>query len=91
LDIPDEFQLEQNYPNPFNPSTIIGYRLPSDAFVVLKVFDILGREVETLVNENQDRGNYSIQFNASNLPNGVYFYSLDAGTFHNTKKLLLFK
>jgi hypothetical protein len=91
LDIPNEFQLEQNYPNPFNPSTIIGYHLPSNAFVVLKIFDILGREVETLVNEHQDRGNYSIQFNASNLPNGVYFYRLDAGTYHNSKKLLLLK
>jgi len=91
LDIPNEFQLEQNYPNPFNPTTIIGYRLPADAFIVLKVFDILGREVETLVNEHHDRGNYSIQFNASNLHNGVYFYRLDAGTYHNTKKLLLLK
>jgi hypothetical protein len=83
--------LYQNYPNPFNSSTIIGYQLPTKAFVVLKIFDDLGKEVETLVNERQNAGNHSVQFNASNLPNGVYFYRLDAGTYHDTKKLLILK
>jgi len=90
-DIPNEFRLEQNYPNPFNPSTSINYHLPSNTFVVLKVFDILGREVDTLVNRLQDAGNYSVQFNASNLPSGLYFYRLDTETYHSTKKLLLLK
>jgi aryl-phospho-beta-D-glucosidase BglC (GH1 family) len=91
LEIPNEFQLEQNYPNPFNPSTKIGYRLPTNTFVVLKVFDILGREVETLVEERQNRGSYSVQFDASDLPTGVYFCRLETETYHGTKKLLLLK
>ena len=90
-DIPNEFRLEQNYPNPFNPSTHIDYQLPVSAFVVLKVFDILGREVETLINKYQNAGNYSVEFSASNLPSGMYFYRLNTGTYHNTKKLLLLK
>jgi endoglucanase len=91
LDIPGEFRLEQNYPNPFNPSTLISYQLPANTFVVLKVFDVLGKDIVTLVNERRLAGNHSAQFNASNLPNGVYFYKLEAGTYHDTKKLLLLK
>ncbi|MDP3683791.1 MAG: T9SS type A sorting domain-containing protein, partial [Ignavibacteria bacterium] len=91
LNVPDEFRLEQNYPNPFNPSTIIEYQLPSNAFVVLKVFDILGREVETLINEHQNEGNHFVQFNASDLLSGVYFYKIEAGTYYDTKKLLLLR
>ncbi len=91
LDIPNEFRLEQNYPNPFNPSTRIDYQLPVSSFVVLKVFDVLGRELESLINKYQNAGNYSVQFNGSNLSSGVYFYRLDAGTYHNIKKLLLLK
>jgi hypothetical protein len=91
LYIPYEFRLEQNYPNPFNPSTLIGYQLPASIFVTLKVFDALGKEVDTLVNKYQNAGNYSVQFNASNLPNGLYFYRLDTGIYHKTKKLLMLK
>ena len=88
---PAEFQLSQNFPNPFNPSTIITYQLPSNAAVVLKVYDILGREVATLVNECEIIGNHSVTFNAGDLPSGVYSYRLQAGTYSQTKKLLLLK
>ena len=89
--MPTHYSLAQNYPNPFNPSTIISYQLPTSTLVVLKVFDVLGREVETLVNARQSAGNHSVRFNASDLPSGVYFYTLQAGTYHHTKKLLLLK
>jgi len=89
--IPSGFKLMQNYPNPFNPSTVISYQLPSSVSVSLKVFDILGREVEILVSERQSAGNHSAKFNAASLPSGVYFYRLDAGAYHDTKKLLLLK
>ena len=85
------FKLYQNYPNPFNPSTQISYQLQSSVFVTLKVYDILGREVKTLVHKYQNAGSYSLQFDASNLPSGAYFYKLDAGTYHDIKKLLLLK
>lgn len=88
---PKTFLLCQNYPNPFNPSTIINYQIPTNALVVLKVFDVLGRDVQTLVNERQSAGSHFLRFNASNLPSGVYFYRLEAGTYHDTKKLLLLK
>jgi hypothetical protein len=85
------FILDQNFPNPFNPSTVISYQLPTNALVVLKVFDVLGREVETLVHARQNAGSHSVTFDATNLPSGVYFYRLKAGTYHDTKKLLLLK
>jgi DUF1680 family protein len=88
---PHFFKLYQNYPNPFNPSTLIGYQLPASDFVILKVFDVLGKEVETLVNERQNAGNHSVQFDATNLSSGVYFYKLEIGSFHDIKKLLLLK
>ena len=94
---PSKFTLEQNYPNPFNPTTKIKYSTPSsveshlDAYVQLKVFDILGREITTLVNEKKQPGEYEVEFNASNLPSGVYFYQLQAGDFVQTKKMLLLK
>jgi endoglucanase len=91
LDIPKEFRLGQNYPNPFNPTTIIDYQIPSIADVVLRVYDTLGREVKTLVDEHQKAGHYSVKFNAANLPNGVYFYRLVAEKYCDTKKLLLLK
>ena len=87
----NSFKLFQNYPNPFNPSTDIKYQLQSSTFVTLKVYDILGREVNTLVSKYQNAGNYSVEFNASNLPSGAYFYRLDAGKYHDIKKLLLLK
>jgi hypothetical protein len=88
-DVPRTFNLFQNFPNPFNPSTIISYQIPTSVFVTLKVFDVLGREVETLVNERQSAGNHSVQFDASKLPSGVYFYKLQTGNYSATKKLLL--
>ena len=88
---PEGFGLAQNYPNPFNPSTVINYQLPSNNVVSMKVFDALGREVETLVNERQSAGFHSVRFNAFNLPSGVYFYRVEAGSHVATKKLLLLK
>jgi len=89
--LPEKTELYQNYPNPFNPSTRIGYQLPASDFVTLKVYDVLGKEVKTLVNERQNAGNHSVQFNAANLPNGVYFYRLQAGNYSAIRKILLLK
>jgi hypothetical protein len=88
---PKQFALAQNYPNPFNPITMIRYELPERADVSLKVYDILGREVATLVNASQGQGSYQVPFNASTLSSGVYFYRLKAGSFMQTKKMLLVK
>ena len=85
------FTLEQNYPNPFNPATIISFSLSSEFLVSLKVFDALGREVATLVNEKMSPGTYTRRWNAGNTSSGVYFYRLQAGTYSETKKLLLLK
>jgi hypothetical protein len=85
------FTLAQNYPNPFNPSTNISYTVGSHQFVSLQVYDVLGRKVATLVNEAKDAGTYSVRFDASSLPSGVYLYRLQAGNFSETKKLLLMK
>lgn len=89
--LPDKFQLFQNYPNPFNPETAINYQLSSRSFVTLKVFDVLGREVATLVNEEKPAGRYEVSFNANKLSSGIYFYTVTAGSFHKTKKMLLLK
>lgn len=88
---PRSFALNQNYPNPFNPSTVINYQLPVNGFVTVKIFDVLGREVKTLVNERQAAGAHSITFNADNLPSGVYFYRLQTGTFMETKKMTVLR
>ena len=88
---PGEFHLEQNYPNPFNPTTNISYQLPINNSVSLKIYDVLGREVKSLVNERQIAGTHSVTLNAGNLPSGVYFYRLQAGSFTETKKLVLVK
>lgn len=88
---PREFALEQNYPNPFNPSTQIRYQLPSQSFVSLKIFDILGREVATLVNEEKEPGTYSAVWNAKDAASGMYFYRLTAGAFTEVKKLMVLK
>ena len=85
------FILHQNYPNPFNPKTTINYSIPIQCFVSIKVSDILGREIATLVNENKQVGNYSIQFNANNLASGIYFCRMESGSFSQTNKLLLLK
>ncbi len=89
--IPSEFKLFQNYPNPFNPLTMISYQLPVNNHVTLKVFDALGREVATLVNEIKEAGTYNVQFDGTKLSSGIYFYTLKAGNFATTKKLLLMK
>ena len=95
---PDKFELSQNYPNPFNPATIIKYSIPAVAVgneiflpVQLKVYNVLGREIITLVNKEQSPGTYTVTFNAENFPSGLYFYKLTAGSFSQTKKMLLLK
>ena len=89
--IPKDFVLFQNYPNPFNPTTVIHYYLPVASHAVVKVYDVLGREVATLVNEQKSAGSYQVTFDAHLLTSGVYFYSLQAGSFAETKKLILIK
>ena len=88
---PLEFKLDQNYPNPFNPSTTISYQIPSASYVTLKVYDILGKEVATLVNRQENMGEHSVIFNAKNLTSGIYFYKLQAGNYIAIKKLVLLK
>ena len=89
--VPMTFALNQNYPNPFNPTTTIKFQIPKQAFLTIKVYDILGKLVETLVNENKDAGYYDINFDASNLASGLYIYKIEAGTFNDTKKMILIK
>ena len=88
---PKIYSLSQNYPNPFNPSTSIEYGLPRAGVVKLVVYDILGRVVSTLVNENKQAGSYRVSFNAENLASGVYFYRVESGDFSAVKKMLLIK
>ena len=96
---PEQYSLEQNYPNPFNPSTKIRYSIPSviasetkqSADVTLNVYDVLGNEVATLVNEEKPAGNYEVDFKASQLSSGIYFYKLQAGSFSETKKMTLLR
>jgi hypothetical protein len=90
-EIPTEYSLEQNYPNPFNPSTKIEYSLSEASFVQLKVYDVLGNEVATLVNEDQSAGTYRTDFIGADLTSGIYFYKLQAGSFIETKKMILMK
>jgi len=89
--IVDDYKLFQNYPNPFNPSTTISYQIPQQELVIMKVFDILGNEIGTIVNEEKPAGNYKVDFNTHSLPSGVYFYQLVAGNFVETKKMVLMK
>jgi photosystem II stability/assembly factor-like uncharacterized protein len=88
---PAQFKLEQNYPNPFNPTTHFEFRIADFGFVCLKIYDILGKEVATLVNEEKTVGNYEVEFDAANLSSGVYFYRLTAGKFSAARKMLLIK
>jgi hypothetical protein len=90
-ELPKEFNLSQNYPNPFNPVTTINYQLPKDGQVTLKVYDILGREVKTLVNEFKQAGYYKAAFSASNLASGIYIYEIRVNEFRAVKKLTLLK
>ena len=89
--IPAEFALGQNFPNPFNPSTTINYELPASNFVTLKIYDLTGKEVMTLVNENQNAGRYTATFNGANLASGMYFYKITAGEFTFVRKMVLIK
>ncbi len=89
--IPAETELSQNYPNPFNPSTVIQFEVSSSRFVNLEVYDVLGREVRTLVDKMEQPGNYTVTFNAGNLPSGVYFYRLSAGNYTAVKKMIVVK
>ena len=86
-----EFSLEQNYPNPFNPTTTIKYSLHSTSSVQLKVYNVLGNEIATIVNEELPAGDYSLNYDASNLPSGIYFYTLTTNDFSKTKKMTLVK
>jgi hypothetical protein len=88
---PALFALEQNFPNPFNPSTMIGYQIPMNSFVTLKVYDAVGKEVSTLVNEMKTAGRYEIPFDASDCASGVYFYRMSAGSFTSVKEFVLIK
>ena len=91
IHVPETYALDQNYPNPFNPATKMGYTLAQSGHVTLKVFDLLGKEIATLVNENRQQGSHQVSFDASRLPSGVYIYRLTAGPFSETKKMLLVK
>jgi len=89
--LPNHFVLDQNYPNPFNPTTAINYQLSDDSFVSLTVFDLMGREITTLINGLQTAGSHTITFDGSTFPSGVYFYSIHTETYRATKKMLLVK
>jgi len=89
--IPSEFVLYQNYPNPFNPSTTIKFTIPKREYVNLTVYNLLGQKVKTLVSEEKNKGSYEVVFNALNLPSGIYFYRIQAGSSVRTKKMMLVK
>jgi hypothetical protein len=89
--LPTTYALYQNYPNPFNPSTSIDYEIPERSHVNVKIYDILGQEMATILNETKEAGKYNIRFNATGLPGGVYFYMIRAGDFISTRKLVLLK
>jgi len=88
---PDDFILYQNYPNPFNPTTVISYQLPVTSNVILKVYDVLGNEVQTIVNEYQTAGRYEIIFKASEITSGIYYYRLESGNLSEIKKMVVIK
>ena len=90
-DINNTFELLQNYPNPFNPITVISYQLAVSNIVLIKVYDVLGNKIKTLVNKKQNSGSYKIEFDGSNLPSGIYFYKIESGNFVSTKKMMLIK
>jgi len=85
------YNLDQNYPNPFNPSTTINFQIPSQSFVSLKIYDVLGNEIKTLVNKVKPAGLYDIEFDGSSLPSGIYLYKLQTPNFTQTKKMILLK
>ena len=89
--IPRFFQLYQNYPNPFNPNTFIKYQIPEFSLVTIIIYDMLGNEMATLVNKEKPAGRYKVEFNATGLPSGIYFYRMQVGSFIETKKMVLMK
>ena len=89
--VPEEFVLSQNYPNPFNPTTTIEYGLPRSGYVLLKVYNVLGEQVATLVDGNQPAGTFQATWDASGMPSGIYLYRLTAGEYVQTKKAMLMK
>ncbi|MBI1932092.1 MAG: T9SS type A sorting domain-containing protein [Ignavibacteriales bacterium] len=89
--IPNYYALNQNFPNPFNPETKISYSIAENSNVTLKVYNILGSEIATLVNKKQNSGNYEVSFNAVNISSGIYFYTLQSGNYTQTKKMVLVK
>jgi hypothetical protein len=91
IKIPKLYSLRQNYPNPFNPSTTIEFTLPTSEFVTLKIFNILGEEVTTLVNDKLQAGVHTYQFEGSNLASGVYMYRIEAGEYNKVMKMILLK
>ena len=91
INIPAKYDLSQNYPNPFNPTTKLEFGISNLGFVTLKVYDILGKEVKTLVNEIKPAGTYSVLFDGSNLASGVYFYRIEAGEFRDIRRMVLIK
>jgi hypothetical protein len=89
--VPDKYELSQNYPNPFNPTTNLEFGISDLGFVSLKIYDLSGKEVASLVNEVKPAGYYSVKFDGSNLPSGIYFYTFKAGDYNATKKMTLIK
>ena len=89
--IPSDYSLSQNYPNPFNPSTKFSYQIPKSGQVTLKVFNTLGKEVATLVNGERSAGRYIVDFNGQGLSSGIYFYTIQSGSFFETRKMMLLK
>jgi hypothetical protein len=91
LDIPAKFSVKQNFPNPFNPTTKIEFSIPSDNLAQIKVYNVLGMEVATLLNEYRQAGTHNLEFNASNLSSGIYFYKVVSGNYSETKKMILLR
>jgi len=91
ISLPPSFQLEQNHPNPFNPAITIEFSLPTSGQVILTVYDILGRELERILNQHMDAGTHNLQWDASNVPTGIYFVKMVSGDFSQTRKMVLLK
>ncbi len=89
--VPDNFNLSQNYPNPFNPTTNINFTVPKSGFIKMTVYDINGREITTLVNQEMTPGTYKVDFDGRNLSSGIYYYTMTSGDFVETKKMMLVK
>ena len=91
MNTPNYFSLSQNYPNPFNPNTIIYYSVPVNAFVKINIYDVLGNEVATLINEEKREGIYDVLFNANRITSGIYYYRMQANEFVDVKKMIILK